>query len=127
MSPKNPPNVWALDICQSRNCYAAPNQVSLWWEKRPPNRTVQVKVKNLNNSDSVRLSWSKKNTTWDWPEESMPIYSGTSYQIRIWNRSFEFQGKISLYQIPTEHETVAAKAKWMRENGCESQAEMLQP
>jgi hypothetical protein len=122
---RNPPHVWALDICQSRSCYASPNEVSLWLEERP-DRTAQVSVENLDSSTATKLRWKASDTTLAWSKE-LPIKSGASYQIKIWNRTFQFQKEISLYQIPTKHKTVAAKAKWMREHGCQSQAKMLQP
>ena len=118
-----PPNVWALDICRSRNCYAAADEVSLWFEKRP-HRTAKVLIENLDNSDSIKLSWKASDATLDWPEK-LPIKSGASYKIKIWNRTFTFEEEISLYQIPSEHKTISAKAEWMRENGCKSQAKML--
>ncbi len=120
------PNVWTLDICQSHNCYAAANEVSLWLAKRP-NRTVTVLVENLDTLASTKLSWKKSATTLDWPKKMIPIYSGTSYRIKVWNRTFEFEKEISLHQIPAEYKTIDAKAKWMKENGCQAQAKMLKP
>jgi hypothetical protein len=36
------PNVWALNFCQSHKfCYAAPDEVSLWLEKRPSTATTK--------------------------------------------------------------------------------------
>ena len=119
------PNVWTLNICQSyKFCYAAPDEVSLWLEKRPRG-TAKVLVENSNTSDSIRLSWRKSDTTLDWQEKLVPIYSGASYRIKIWQRKFRFEKEISLYQIPPELKTITAKAKWMKHNGCQSQAEML--
>ena len=120
-----PPNVWALNICQSNKfCYAAPNEVSLWLEKRHQG-TAKILVENLNSSDSINLSWKKSDTTWDWPEKWVPINSCASYRIKIWKRKFTFEKEISLHQIPPELKTITAKAKWMKHNGCQSQAEML--
>jgi hypothetical protein len=87
--------------------------------------TTKVLIENLNTSDSIRLSWRKFGTTLDWREKLVPIYSGASYRIKIWRRKFTFEKEISLYQVPPELKTIAAKAKWMKHNGCQSQAEML--
>jgi len=119
------PNVWALNICQSNKfCYAAPDEVSLWLEKRPKG-TVKVLVKNLGTSDLIKFSWKASDaTTLDWPKK-VPISSGATYNIKIWKRKFKIEKKISLYQIPQELKTIAAKTEWMKQNGCQSQAEML--
>jgi len=120
-----PPNVWTLNICQSNKfCYAAPDKVSLWLEKRPKG-TVRVLVKNMDTSDSIELSWKTSDaTTLDWPKK-VPISSGAIYNIKIWKRKFTFEKEISLYQIPAELETITEKAEWMKKNGCKSQAKML--
>ena len=94
--PKKPPSIWALDICrihQSSICYATPKEVNLWLEKRPE-RTVKVRIKNLNTSKFVKLSWKASDPTLDWPEDTMPIISGASYEIKIANRTFKYNGKI---------------------------------
>jgi hypothetical protein len=120
------PNVWALNLCQSRKfCYTTPSEVSLWLEKRPKG-TATVLIENSDTSDSIELSWRKSDTTLDWPEKSVPISSGAIYQIKIQKRKFTFEKEISLFQIPPELGTAKAKAEWMNKNGCKSQAEMLQ-
>ncbi len=123
---KTPPNVWTLDICQSHSCYVNPNEVSLWLAERP-DRTVKVSVENQDTLDSAKLSWKKSVTTLDWPKKKVPIYSNTSYKVRVWNRIFKFEKEISLHQIPAEHKTIDAQAKWMKENGCQAQTKMLKP
>jgi hypothetical protein len=119
------PNVWALNICQSRKfCYAAPDKVSLWLEKRPK-KTVKVLVKNLGTSDWIKFSWKASDAmTLDWPKK-VSISSGTTYNIKIWNRKFKLEKNISLYQIPQGLKTITEQAEWMKKNGCQSQAEML--
>ncbi|MDM8565658.1 hypothetical protein QUF74_08400 [Candidatus Halobeggiatoa sp. HSG11] len=111
---KTPPNIWTLDICQSCNCYIAPNKVSLWLAKRP-DRSVTVLVENQNTLDSAKLSWKKSATTLNWPQKKVPIYSGASYRIKVWNRTFEFEQEILLHQIPAEYKTIEAKAKMLIE------------
>jgi len=120
-----PPNVWTLNICQSNKfCYAAPDKVSLWLEKRPKG-TVRVLVNNLDTSDFIEFSWKTSDATLDWPEKLVPISSGATYNIEIWKRKFRFEKEISLHQIPVELETITEKAEWMKKNGCKSQAEIL--
>ncbi len=105
------PSVWALNICQSRKfCYAAPDKVSLWLENRPKG-TVKVLVKNLNTSDFVQFGWKASDAmTLDWPKK-VPISSNATYNIKIWNRKFSSEKKISLYQIPQGLKTITKKAE----------------
>ncbi len=119
-----PPNVWALNICETyKFCYSAQDKVSLWLKKRPAG-AVRVRVENTKTADSIELRWKTSAKTWFWPVERLPIQSDVTYWIEIKTRNPYLSKAIILQQMPVL-KTTADKAVWMENNGCASQAYMI--
>jgi len=123
----NPPNVWAISMCQTDSfCYANPNEVSLWL---PPVKRADgsnfVTVKNLDTKQEITKRWQVSDITIPWPIEEVPLTTGTSYTIRLSNRDGSNSYSLILNAIPPNLLKLAERLEWMKEKGCTRQVEML--
>ncbi len=126
----NTNNAWTLNLCElGPFCYDSPSQVSLWLpDNKRSGRTDRIKIRKNTEDDAVSVRWDAEGNTFSWSETGLSIESGMSYVIKVRKgRTDYFNGEFVLYRIPDNYRTDAQKANWMRDQGCTSQANILNP
>ncbi|NJO14352.1 MAG: hypothetical protein HC877_00965 [Thioploca sp.] len=120
-----PPKIWAINIHHYRDfCYLTPEEIVLWLPE--DNRSGQLDrliIKEKQTQREIKLRWLAHETTLAWPNNRLPIQPGHTYLIKLGDAS-EYN-EIIVHQIPLKNQTIAGQIQWMKQQGCDWQAEML--
>jgi hypothetical protein len=122
-----PPNIWAINISRHHKfCYLTPEKIVLWLpENQRSGQLGRLIIQDNKTQQAIKLRWLGNETTLAWPSEQLPIRSNHTYSIKLID-SFNYnENQVIVHQIPLVNPTVARQAEWMKQHGCDWQAEML--
>ena len=120
-------DIWSFNICEADTfCYATPQQIRLWLpQEKRSGLTDRLVITNTHSGKSMRLSWRASHSTITWPVQRMPISSGIAYLLKLRREQVYFSKEIVLYKIPDNIKHNIEQLRWMKQQGCSSQLEML--
>ena len=122
-----PPNIWAINISRHHKfCYLTPEKIVLWLpEDKRSGQIGRLIIQDNKTQQTIKLRWLGNETMLAWPSEQLPIQSNHTYSIKLIDGFNYNENKIVVHQIPIGNQTVTRQADWMKQHGCDWQAEML--
>jgi hypothetical protein len=119
---QSPPSAWILDVKQSGTfCYLPGQTLKVWRaEADNPDRLV---IDNPNGQTEVR--WVAQEALLEWPAGKVALEDGAVYQLRLRNAGY-LTSEVRLRQVPSTIQGSEAQRAWMKKQGCQQQAAMLE-
>jgi len=114
------PTPWLVEVTDSGDRCLIGGEKTVLWRQDKPAAAGDLEISPVDHSWSANASWPAGSDKLSLPE-NLQLHNGQAYVVNLDGTS----ANLTIHVIPATVKSDAAKAAWMIEVGCESQAKAL--